>query len=77
MSLMTPNPRGLRGEQVAAETDSQSAIFEEVHALLNDGLKSCRNVVANYRAMLTAEGANDNSGGANDNSGKADSSGDH
>jgi hypothetical protein len=52
---------------LAAETDSHIAIFEEAHAQLHDGLKSCRNVVANYRAMLAAEGANDNSGG-NENS---------
>jgi hypothetical protein len=57
-----------------AETDTHDELFEKASARLNDGLKSCHNVVANYRAMMTADGANDNSGGSNDNSGETDRS---
>jgi len=39
---------------VSGEQDSRTDIFEDESARLKDALKSCRNVVANYRAMLSA-----------------------
>ena len=35
--------------------DPREADFEEANSQLVAGLKSCRSVVENYRAMLTAE----------------------
>ena len=35
--------------------DSRDADFEEANSQLLAGLKSCRSVVENYRAMLSAE----------------------
>jgi len=40
---------------VAGERDSRDDIFEDESSRLKDALKSCRNVVANYRAMLKGE----------------------
>jgi hypothetical protein len=37
---------------VAGEGDSPNSIFEDESSRLKDGLKLCRNVVADYRAML-------------------------
>ena len=44
---------------MAGDKNSPSEIFEHQSSRLKEGLKSCRSVVANYRAMLT-ESSNDN-----------------
>jgi hypothetical protein len=44
---------------VDPESDCPNAIFEDESSRLKSALKLCRNVVANYRAMLS-EGSNDN-----------------
>jgi hypothetical protein len=55
----------MRDRQMAGEPDSRDHIFEDESLRLKDALKSCRNVVANYRAMLAGEGSNDNSASGN------------
>lgn len=40
---------------MAGDSESRDDIFEDERFRLKDGLKSCRNVVANYRSMLEAE----------------------
>jgi hypothetical protein len=40
---------------VSGINDSRDADFEEANSQLLAGLKSCRSVVENYRAMLSAE----------------------
>ena len=40
---------------MAGEGDSRGATFKDEKSRLEDGLKSCQNVVENYRAMLKAE----------------------
>jgi hypothetical protein len=44
---------------VTGDSDSRSEILEDESSRLKDALKSCRTMVANYRAMLT-DGSNDN-----------------
>ena len=44
---------------MTGDSDSRSEILEDESSRLKDALKSCRTMVANYRAMLT-EGSNDN-----------------
>lgn len=41
-------------------SDPTEPDFEEAHAQLSEGLRSCRTVVSNYRALLAPEGDNDN-----------------
>jgi hypothetical protein len=47
---------------VSGDCDSGDATFEEAHARLSQGLKSCRSVVSTYRMLLTDPAAvgNDN-----------------
>ncbi|HEX5237812.1 MAG TPA: hypothetical protein VFW39_05040 [Sphingomicrobium sp.] len=40
---------------MADEDAPQDAEIDEVSARLNDALKSCRSVIANYKALLAAE----------------------
>jgi hypothetical protein len=40
---------------VSGISDPRDADFEEANSQLAAGLKSCRSVVENYRAMLSAE----------------------
>ena len=47
--------------EVAGEHDSPNKILEDESSRLKDALKSCRNVLANYRAMLK-DSSNDNPG---------------
>ncbi len=44
---------------MTGDSDSRSEILEDESSRLKDALKSCRTMVANYRAMLT-DGSNDN-----------------
>ena len=44
---------------MTGDSNSRSEILEDESSRLKDALKSCRTMVANYRAMLT-EGSNDN-----------------
>ena len=44
---------------MSGEQDSRTDIFEDESLRLKDSLKSCRKVVANYRAMLSDEASND------------------
>ena len=46
---------------MAGEHDSPNEILEDESSRLKDALKSCRNVLANYRAMLK-DSSNDNPG---------------
>jgi hypothetical protein len=50
---------------VSGEENLQDAEIEEVSSRLNEGLKTCRSVVVNYRSLLAREGievpANDDS----------------
>jgi len=45
---------------VSGEHDSPNQILKHESSRLKDSLKSCRNVLANYRAMLK-DSSNDNS----------------
>jgi len=40
---------------VAGDKNKRGSTYEEANAKLKDGLESCHNVVENYRAMLTAD----------------------
>jgi len=40
--------------------DAPESDFERESSRLNEGLKSCRSVMDNYRAMMLGEQANDN-----------------
>jgi hypothetical protein len=44
---------------VAGDSKSRDDVFEDERFRLKDGLKSCRNVVANYRSMLEGESSTD------------------
>lgn len=59
--MITPNSLSFEADTVASDSDTQSATVALANALLTDGLKSCRNLVANYRALLSPQVANDNS----------------
>jgi len=45
---------------VAGDQDKRDDTFDDEASRLTNGLQSCRNLVANYRAML-ADSSNDNS----------------
>jgi hypothetical protein len=40
---------------MSGDQDSRTDIFKDESSRLKDALKSCRNVVANYRAMLSGD----------------------
>jgi hypothetical protein len=40
---------------MSAPTDPNDENFDSANAQLSDGLKSCRSVVSNYRALLTGD----------------------
>jgi hypothetical protein len=59
-----PNPDNESRRDVDDAEGPREADFERASSLLDKGLKSCRAVVANYRAMLRAEQpANDDEAG--------------
>jgi hypothetical protein len=45
----------VRGSEVSGLNEPRDAHFEEANSQLVAGLKSCRSVVDNYRAMLAGE----------------------
>jgi hypothetical protein len=47
--------RQLPVELMSAPTDPNDENFDSASAQLSDGLKSCRSVVSNYRALLTGD----------------------
>ena len=53
-----------RGCEVSGINEPHDTDFEEANSQLVAGLKSCRSVVENYRAMLTPEQAAPNTDGA-------------
>jgi hypothetical protein len=46
-------------EQVPLPSDPGDEKFEVASSRLHDGLRSCRAVVSNYRALLVADGEED------------------
>ena len=54
---------------MSGEEEPREADYQEVNLKLNQGLQTCRSVVANYRTLLTshdADAANDDDLGASE-----------
>lgn len=54
---------------MSGEEEPREADYQEVNLRLNQGLQTCRSVVANYRTLLTshdADAANDDDPGASE-----------
>jgi hypothetical protein len=56
---MTAALIGKTEAQVAGEDDPKEVDAEQAHTTLNEGLKSCRSVVDNYREMLAGKRGDD------------------
>ena len=72
MVIATFEQHNIQEAIVSGDNDPREASYDEVNTRLNEGLETCRSVVANYRMLLTShdeDAANDDNPDEAKNSG--------